>query len=80
MYLASFNHGGRDLVGVRWGDDELVPLEHLLPGRYTAGGDGTLTDGMLALIASGPSRSLNCSARLSARSARRSARRTAPAT
>ncbi len=53
MYLASFNHGGRDLVGVRWGDDELVPLEHLLPGRYTAGSDDALTDGMLALIASG---------------------------
>ena len=27
MYLASFNHGGRDLVGVRWGDDKLIPLE-----------------------------------------------------
>jgi 2-keto-4-pentenoate hydratase/2-oxohepta-3-ene-1,7-dioic acid hydratase in catechol pathway len=49
MYLASFNHGGRDLVGVRWGDDKLIPLEQLLPGRFAAGS----ADPMLALILSG---------------------------
>ena len=27
MYLASFNHGGRDLIGVRRGDDELIALQ-----------------------------------------------------
>ena len=49
MYLASFNHGGRDLVGVRWGDDKLIPLEQLLPGRFAA----ESADPMLALILSG---------------------------
>src|SRR5271168_934762 len=56
MYLASFNHGGRDLVGVRWGDDKLIPLEQLLPGllgRSAAGSADTLMDPMLALILSG---------------------------
>ena len=53
MYLASFHHGGRDLVGVRWGDDKLIPIEQLLPGRFAAGRDNALTDPMLALILSG---------------------------
>ena len=53
MYLASFNHGGRDLVGVRWGDDKLIPLEQLLPGRFAAGTKDALADPMLALILSG---------------------------
>jgi 2,4-diketo-3-deoxy-L-fuconate hydrolase len=49
MYLASFSHGGRDLVGVRWGDNKLIPLEQLLPGRFAA----ESADPMLALILSG---------------------------
>jgi 2-keto-4-pentenoate hydratase/2-oxohepta-3-ene-1,7-dioic acid hydratase in catechol pathway len=53
MYLASFHHGGRDLVGVRWGDDKLIPIEQLLPGRFAAGTDNAMTDPMLALILSG---------------------------
>ena len=53
MYLASFHHGGRDLVGVRWGDDKLIPIEQLLPGRFAAGSDNAQTDPMLALILSG---------------------------
>jgi 2,4-didehydro-3-deoxy-L-rhamnonate hydrolase len=53
LYLASFNHGGRDLVGVRWGTDKLITLEQLVPSRAAATADDPLTDGMLALIASG---------------------------
>jgi 2-keto-4-pentenoate hydratase/2-oxohepta-3-ene-1,7-dioic acid hydratase in catechol pathway len=55
MYLASCHYAGRDLVAIRWGTDELVALDELLPGPGgPAYGSGALADAMLALITATP--------------------------
>lgn len=55
MYLASFNHKGRDLIGVRRGTDELLVLDATeAPGSAAPASTNTApTDAMLALIMGG---------------------------
>jgi 2-keto-4-pentenoate hydratase/2-oxohepta-3-ene-1,7-dioic acid hydratase in catechol pathway len=52
VYLASFSYEGRDLIGFRWREDQLVPIGESILKR-TAFGAGAPQD-MLAVIDGGP--------------------------
>jgi 2,4-didehydro-3-deoxy-L-rhamnonate hydrolase len=51
VYLASVNHRGRDLIGFRWGEDWLVPVDESILMRAAAGTN--LPCDMISLIESG---------------------------
>ena len=52
MFLASFSHQGRDLIGFRWREDGLVPLNEAILQRTTFA--GRAPNDMLSLIECGP--------------------------
>lgn len=52
MHLASFNHQGRDLIGFRWDEDRLVPLNEAILKRFPCADMDPPRD-MLSLIGCG---------------------------
>jgi 2,4-didehydro-3-deoxy-L-rhamnonate hydrolase len=52
VFLASFNYQGRDLIGFRWGQDQLVPVNESLLKRSAFAGNSTPSD-MISVIECG---------------------------